>query len=152
MKKRVYLCGPITGTSIERVTSERLRFAEYLEDRGIKAVTPLRGKELIHDGSTVDMVKHSSIHDPKSITKSIVNRDRNDVVTSDAVLADLRDVSRVSIGSMVEFGWADAFRIPIITIMDRDNIHDHGFVRELSTYVVEDPEEALYLTIGMVNP
>jgi hypothetical protein len=47
---------------------------------------------------------------------------------------------------MVEYGWLDMKRIPIITVMEKEgNPHEHAFIRELSGYRVETLEEGLYI-------
>jgi hypothetical protein len=53
---------------------------------------------------------------------------------------------------MVEYGWADAMGIPIITIMEPEgNPHDHAFVHQLSTYVTDDVDEAFTLALYLLN-
>lgn len=149
MKKSVYLCGPITGLTYEQATEERNRVAEIFEDHDIEAKTPMRGKIYILDDQEL---KAKGYEEVSRTDKAIVGRDRNDVRTSSVVLADLRGATRVSIGSMVEFGWADAYRVPIVTVMDQEgNPHDHGFVHQLSVYVVHDIHEAIELTLLLVN-
>ena len=71
--------------------------------------------------------------------------------TSDLVLADFRDTKRVSIGSMVELGWADALGIPVVTIMSKGDFHDHAFVHQISTHVVDDVEDAAYLSMLLLD-
>lgn len=129
MSKKVYMCGPITSLSIEEARSRRSELSIGLSEK-ISIIDPLRGI----------VTGHEFTHE------SVLKRDRSDVMSSDLVLADLRGVNIVSIGSMIEFGWADALRIPIITIMeDSGNPHEHFWVRELSTYVVNNTSEACYL-------
>jgi hypothetical protein len=53
---------------------------------------------------------------------------------------------------MVEYGWADAFGVPIVTVMEKDNsTHNHAFVHQLSTYVVDTMEEGIDLTLLLLN-
>ena len=45
---------------------------------------------------------------------------------------------------MVEYGWSDVYRKPIITVIEREgNPHDHHFIRELTGFRVETLEEGL---------
>ena len=40
---------------------------------------------------------------------------------------------------MIEYGWADSARKPIITIIEKEgNVHEHSFIRELSGFIVKD--------------
>jgi nucleoside 2-deoxyribosyltransferase len=149
--KRIYLCGPITGLSYEGATEERNRIRDIFKEHGVEALTPMRGKLFQLEGRDATIAQ-KGYEETLLTDRAIVYRDRNDVKTSDCILADLRGATRVSIGSMVEYGWADAFRIPIITVMEKSgNLHDHGFVHQLSTYVVTDMEEAIDLSLILLN-
>jgi hypothetical protein len=53
---------------------------------------------------------------------------------------------------MVELGWADATKIPIVIVMESGNIHQHCFVNTLATYVVDNLEEAQRLVVEMLKP
>ncbi len=84
--------------------------------------------------------------------KGIATRDRFDVASCNVMLAYLLGAEKVSIGTMIEFGWADAARKPIITIMEKNgNPHDHAFVRELTGFRVESLDEGLYVAKSILN-
>lgn len=48
----------------------------------------------------------------------------------------------ISIGTMVELGWASAAGIPVLLVMPTGNVHDHPFTRALCNYRVSTIEEA----------
>jgi nucleoside 2-deoxyribosyltransferase len=80
--------------------------------------------------------------------EGIVTRDIWDVQRADAVLFNLLNAKKISIGTMVEYGWASAFNKPIITVMEKrgskkENIHEHPMVRRASGYRVETLEQGL---------
>jgi nucleoside 2-deoxyribosyltransferase len=115
--------------------------AARLAELGFVGRSPLRGKGYLRGlGKLED--QYLGLH-PLSEDAGIVCRDRNDVNTAAAVVLNLVGAERVSIGTMVELGWADAARVPTIVIMEKGNVHDHSFVRQLAGYVVEDPDTAL---------
>jgi nucleoside 2-deoxyribosyltransferase len=148
--KSVYLCGPITGTTYEESAEGWRQIAKvYFSNRGCEALSPMRGKFYLKGLSAMpDEMAAEAL----SSSKGIVGRDRNDVMKCDVVLAYLVGAPRVSIGSMVEYGWADAYRKPIVTVLGKgDPWHDHSFIRELSTYLVQDLDEALDLTSMLLN-
>lgn len=147
--KKVYLCGPITGASYETaVEGWRKTAASYLIDVGAEPLSPMRGKYHLKG---LPALPDEDASDATSQAKGIVGRDRNDVRSCDVVLAYLLDAPRVSIGSMVEYGWADAYRKPVVTVLRPGELHDHSFIRELSTYVVPTLYEALDLTAMLLN-
>lgn len=148
--KRVYLCGPISGLTYDQAVSYREHITEQFRSYNVEALSPMRGK-LSYVESRTEVLATRGYEDVMRNDKAIVNRDRNDVMTSDLIFADLRGATKASIGSMVEFGWADAFRKPIVTLMEKKNPHDHAFVYQLSTYVTDEYEEAFDLAIHLLN-
>ncbi|MFA5172811.1 MAG: hypothetical protein WC435_00185 [Candidatus Paceibacterota bacterium] len=82
----------------------------------------------------------------------MVTRDRFDVSRCDLFLANLLLSKEVSIGTMVEYGWADAFRKPIITLMKKDGIYEHPFINELSGFIAEDIKEAVEIIKNVLLP
>lgn len=149
--KRVYLCGPITGCTYDEATVEREKMVEKFKERGVEALSPMRGK-IFYLESRNEALKAKGHVEIMSTDKAIVKRDKNDVKNSDLIFADLRGAKKTSIGSMVEYGWADAMGIPIITVMEEEtNPHDHAFVHQLSTYVTADVDEAFMLAMYLLN-
>lgn len=163
--KTVYLCGPITGQSYDAARKGwRQDFDNRLADalawtgrlRHIKCLSPMRGKDFLA-GTTAPIDgspnAYADLQEQIGSPRGVIGRDRNDVMNCDAVIACFLGCGpRISIGSMVEFGWADAFRKPIITIMEPDNIHNHVFVDHLSTYRVGDIPSAVDLVVHLLTP
>ena len=159
--KTVYLAGPITGLTYEGATDWREYAKRRLKEYGILGVSPMRGKEFLKALGSMpsgDQAKGSDRHG-LSLPHGFVARDRLDVRRADAVLMNLLGAERVSIGTMVEIGWADAFLKPVVLVMEEPkmiapdsefgpedwdtNIHEHGFVRELTQYHNEDLDTAI---------
>jgi nucleoside 2-deoxyribosyltransferase len=156
--KTVYLAGPITGLTYEGATDWRDYAKKKLAQFNILGVSPMRGKEFLRGLSSMpsgDQAKGTDRHG-LSLPHGFVARDRLDVRRADAVLMNLLGAERVSIGTMVEIGWADAFLKPVVLVMEPlfvskngleasvgGNIHEHGFVRELTQYHNEDLDTAI---------
>jgi nucleoside 2-deoxyribosyltransferase len=82
-----------------------------------------------------------------------MTRDRYDVMSSDVVLFNLLGTTTVSIGTCIEFGWADAFRKPVVLVMEPEgNLHDHPMVREAAGYIVPTLDEAVQVLDCILNP
>jgi len=145
-RPRVYLAGPITGQSFKGATDWRKYAAKKLRPE-IVAVSPMRGKDYLEYlptiGGTSDeaYARQSAICTPKGV----ITRDRWDVATSDAVLMNLLGAERVSIGTMIEAGWADAHRKPVVVVREKDNIHSHMMLDEIAGYTVADLDEAIHI-------
>ena len=126
VNRKVYLAGPISGTSYKESTDWRDKAVQELEKWGIAGYSPMRGKAYL---SKEEQIADSySDHTMSSIT-GINIRDYNDTKTSAAILVNLLDARKVSIGTVMEIAWAKAHNIPIVLIMEKEgNVHDHGML------------------------
>lgn len=138
--RRVYLAGPIKGLTFAQATEWRVKASIHLATLGILTIDPVE-REL----SNYKGVIGCSADGLMSSQRAIVTKDRRYVEQADAVLAYLDGAKAVSIGTCVEFGWADAHRKPIVTVMGQTDVHNHSFIRELSGWVVPTLDEALYV-------
>ncbi len=138
---RVYLSGPITGLTMaeattwrDEITSELDEFAEILD--------PMRDVEGSPDTIVTELLVSA---DPTMMTdRGLVVRDYTDTITSTILIVNLLGARRVSIGTVIELGWAYQARIPTIVLMeDHGNPHEHAFVRELTSYRVTSIERAI---------
>jgi nucleoside 2-deoxyribosyltransferase len=149
MSKLVYLAGPINGCTYDGCTSWREYVINHLSKNGISGLSPMRSKEFLEEHTQMNdgISQHVLVSDP-----GITTRDEWDVRRSDAVLFNLLEAQKVSIGTMVEYGWASAYRIPIVTVMERqENVHEHNMVRRLSGFRVETLDEGLAVIEALFN-
>lgn len=146
---KVYLAGPITGLTFEEGADWRENAKVALAATGIKGYSPLRAKQyLAGRGELVGSYDEY----PLSTSKGITTRDRWDVMTADAVLFYLKGAKSVSIGTCIEFGWADAFRKPSVFVMSKGEVHEHPMVREIGGYFVESLNDAVVLLNKILLP
>ena len=144
-KASTYLAGPIDQATWEGATEWRKQAEFYLLNCGVKCLDPMRGKErLFADMGAKDTFESTEYpDDPWTTSKGITRRDRQDVRICDILLANFTDAKKVSIGTTLEIGWADAMGKYIIVIMDEKNPHWHGMVCEVADLIVPSLEEAL---------
>ena len=157
--KTVYLAGPITGLSYHAARNTwREEFSTLLPEH-IHPVSPMRAKEFLSNEQVLagdpDMYPEHALATPSGI----VTRDRNDISNCDAMVACfLGAKQRVSIGTCLEFGWADAYRKPIVMVVEaangegQDNVHLHAFLTEVSGYRVTTIEEAAHIVTHLLTP
>ena len=144
-KMKVYLAGPIKGQTYQQCTEVRERIANKLTNVGIVALSPMRGKEYLESEEYKASIQDNYESFPLSTMKGIVCRDHNDVRNCNAVLMDLREATQVSIGTMIEVGWSNAYGKPIVLLMEKDNIHKHGMLTEIVDFWVQDEDLAIYI-------
>lgn len=151
----IYLCGPITGCTFEEAKyGWRKKVYNHLNPIGITCLSPLRHL-------TADQLKEGDMHSMNpdgaevgvlSTPKGLTERDRFDTMRSDIIFCNLLGAERVSIGSMIELGWADANRIPILACMEPDNIHRHGMVTALCSWVVPSLSNGIEVVQDLLIP
>lgn len=147
--KTVYLSGPITGLTYDEGQDWRDWVYRELATVGVHGLSPLRGKDYLRkEGVLTD--KYLNIH-PLSTPKGIVTRDRNDTINADVMLVNVLGAERVSIGTVMEIGWADLARVPIVLVMEPGNVHDHAMVTEVAGFITSDLDESIDIVLTILG-
>ena len=144
---RVYLAGPISGLTLDQASNTwRLDVAARLSCFDIASENPLK---FIHD--------HIGKFDSQGIggtqlgtARGLTEADRFMLSNSDIMFCNLSGAEKVSIGTMIELGWADIQRIPVLVVMDEGNMHDHAMVKSIASWIVPTLEEGIDLTIDLL--
>jgi nucleoside 2-deoxyribosyltransferase len=145
--KKVYLAGPITGLTYGQGQDWR-QYVSQRFSKGILGYSPLRAKQYLDNGHIItdnqdELIMHGDLSAALSSDKGICARDRYDCKTADLILMNLLGATRVSIGTMVEIGWATAYDKPIVLVMEAEgNLHDHMMVRTLP-FIVRNLDNAI---------
>ncbi len=143
----VYLAGPISGLTFADSEDWRGYVAERLPPH-IQALSPLRAKDYLKSRGVL-----AGAYDehPLSTAKGITTRDRFDVMRSDLVLFNLLGARQVSIGTVMEIAWADAFRKPSVVAIEPGNVHWHQMVEMCSGFMVPDLDQAIELVKAILT-
>lgn len=149
---KVYLAGTISGQSKEASTEWRDYAKSKLDDVDIKGFSPMRGH-------SYGKAPYAMTEDEKEMylgrnMDSLVGinvRDYNDVKTADAILVNILNAPKVSIGTVMEIAWARAFQIPVIIVMEAGNVHDHGMLT-FGNVIVPDLNEGIAAVIQILKP
>jgi nucleoside 2-deoxyribosyltransferase len=80
---------------------------------------------------------------PLSTDHAITQRDWWMCRKCDILLVNLIGAKKISIGTVMEMAWAFDHGKHIITVMENDNIHQHAFVKEVSSIVYDNFQDAL---------
>lgn len=151
-KPKIYLAGPISGLHYNGAQDWRDFAALELFKVGLLGFSPLRAKNYLKEKGVIEQGYEGH---PLSTDRGINSRDRFDVMSCDAVLFNfLGSGDRISVGTMIEMGWADAFRKPIVVVMEPalQNKHDHPMLRECTHFRVTAVEEAVWILDRIFNP
>lgn len=144
----VYLAGPITGLTYGNATNWREYASRGLAEIGIETASPLRFKDFLK--GELSIADNYAEH-PLATSKAITTRDRWDVSRADVVLVNLLGAEKVSIGTVMEIGWADAFRKPLVLVMEEGNIHWHSMLTEASGYIVPTLNDGLNVVQALLD-
>jgi len=149
LKHKVYLAGTISGLTFDGAQGWREEFRTKIHP-DIECYSPLRGKDYL----TIRGPLEGSYDEyPLSTDRGITHRDRFDCTGSELVVCNLLGATRVSIGTMIELGWADANRVPVVLVMERSaNIHDYPMVREIASFRVDNLQDAMKITEIVLLP
>ena len=152
--KAVYLSGPITGLTYKQARfGWRKEVGDRLAEASIPVLSPMR-----HEGHLAELeakkITNASI-DPInhffSQPKMIVAKDFLDIDMSEVMLVNFIGAKKVSQGTVAEMGYAYAKGKTIITVLDKDNVHNSVFVREMSDAVLDNMDDALHIVQSLLS-
>ena len=145
MEKRIYLAGPITGLSYTEATEWRNEFKRKIEDSSNKRIvcySPMRNTEYLSKETALEKAYNDKV---LSSSKAILAKGYNDAINADVVVVNFLNSSKVSIGTVMEIAWAKHLKIPIVLIIDEDNIHTHPMINESADFLVNNIVDAMYV-------
>ena len=153
---RVYLAGPIGGLTYAGCTGWRDYALKFLAENGIKGLDPMRAKSFLKPIATDRPFTcngdNYAIQSPLSSNRGITTRDRWDATRCDVLLANFLGCKQASLGTAMEIAWADAKRIPIVAVIEKDDpYHNHGMILDCLGYRVETLEEALHIIVAILR-
>lgn len=149
MENLVYLAGPVKGLSYGASMNWREYAKKELAKYDIIGVSPMRAKEFLASEQVLTD-RYDALNVLASST-GITVRDQWDVRRSTLFLANLIGAEQITIGTMIEYGWASAYDKPIITVIEKQgNLHDHSILRRLTGFRVETLDEGLHVARALL--
>ena len=154
MKKYVYLGGPIAGHTSESAKWWREDLQNHFKSTNIRMISPLRCEPEIGEGEVYDA---EGIAAKDCICfgsdKAIHAKNMLDVKSCDLMIACMfaEQIKSISLGTMLEIGWASALGKPIILITDDDRLKKHPVVKESVNWIVPTLEDAQLIVYGLFN-
>lgn len=144
--KNIYLAGPIAGCDIGEANDWR-KLVRSKFSPGIVGISPLRCEPLVSE-------RYQLVYDdPRFGTaKAISSKNLLDVQNCDMVLMYMPMVlnaRRPSYGTTIEFGWASAFRKPVILVTDDPTVYKHPLFSENAGWILDNLDEAVEVINGI---
>lgn len=149
---KIYIAHQISSLSYEEVTHYYHTMKVTLETFGYDVLNPMTAKGFLR---TEKKFKSHGYGNPISTNHAIVERDRWMVNQCDVFYCDFSGTVNVSIGCICELAWASLWGKHTITVIPKDNIHQHAFILECSDITFNDTADAIkylkYLSKGEVE-
>lgn len=150
----VYLAGGIAGLNGEEAVEWRAHARLRLHEFGIETLNPMRAKQVLATQQRIS----TNFHDYEKrgaffTSRGIMTRDFNDVKRCDALLVNLLGLSKPSLGTIMELGWAFALQKPsVVAIEASGNPHDnHPMIHEAMPFRVTTLDEAITSVAIILN-
>lgn len=139
-----YNCGPMAELSLDEANSWRDEVTQYFADNteNIRSVNPTRGK--------VPTDKFGVDYDNSFRSRSsyIFKRDFNDVKKCDFMFIHFPITARnLSIGSIVEIGWATVLQKPMFVITHNQRIAKHPLIKEPAVWIGNSLEKGVEVVV-----
>ena len=155
MHKKAYLAGPIGGLTYDDAQAWRTKISKLLDEKSdgrIKGYSPLRGKGALREQGVLGTGAYSA-YCGLATHQAIMARDYNDCRTADLIIADLIGED-ISIGTVMEIGFAYAHRVPVIGIFDpRGNkTCNHVMIQAAVPFVSYSLNEAADMACSILLP
>ncbi|MCR6672718.1 nucleoside 2-deoxyribosyltransferase [Devosia ginsengisoli] len=138
---QIYLVGPITGQSTAGVLNWRERLKLAMPDQQF-----LDPASAPFDASLVTAASSQSV--PQTLKRLqhgrfVIDRNKRLVRAADVVFANLLEAQdRISIGSVGELFWANAFGKPIVVVRNPvADPHDHAMLNAIASRICSTTEE-----------
>lgn len=142
----VYLAGPIRGLTYGECTEWRDYAKDKLTELGHVTISPMRGKEYLKKyGKLTGGENNDGSYNkfPMSSQKGLFGRDIFDVAKCDVVLANFEGATQLSIGTCMEIQRGFDLGKYVLTVLEPGSLHDHAFIHQASSLVVEKLDVAL---------
>jgi hypothetical protein len=147
---KIYLSGPMTGSSTEDVVRWRQKATKLLSEQAE-----------VFDPALALYESKSSYAQPESPAEAllrlrhgllVVDRNKHQIQSSDVVLANFLHADHASIGSIGELFWANAFRVPIVIVREPiGNVHDHAMLNAIASVVTHNLEDGCEAALSMLR-
>jgi len=138
---KIYLAHPISGLTFEAVVGYYEANVPILKTLGYTVFDPVTMYS--HAINVKEKCAPADLKGPLINNHALFERDKWMVSTVDVVLADLTGATKASIGVCMELAIANILGKHIVTVMESNNPHYHGFVLEASSCVFATFDEAL---------
>ena len=134
MKRTIYLAGPINGLTYN-IAKQHFTDREQLLKHKFNIVYPLQEKNNENENSY-----NNSLSSDSTITKLDLWR----VQISDIIYADFTYATKtVSIGTVAEIAKAHTLGKLIVTVLPKNNLHNHAFIKEMSSVIFDTNKDAI---------
>jgi len=160
MHKKVYLAGPIGGSTYDEAQNWRIDLSDLLStksDGAIRGYSPLRGKGALKFAGPLSTVAYP-FYSPLATSKAILARDFNDCRTADLIIANFIEQDEgapPSLGTIMEIGFAYALQVPILGVgcaYAANPVATHAMIESAVSFWAQSLDEAADMACSILLP
>lgn len=164
MHKKVYLAGPIGGSTYDEAQNWRIDLSDLLSTKSngaIRGYSPLRGKGALKFAGPLSTVAYP-FYSPLATSKAILSRDFNDCRTADLIIANFlphdgllgEEGTPPSLGTVMEVGFAYALQVPVLAVREfaSNPVASHAMVKSAVAFWAESLNEAADMACSILLP
>ena len=156
---KVYLSGPITGLTYDGARygwrGKFARMVNELANNGgenfITFLSPMRHEGHLAEMRNTPILPNTLPTHLFSHPKMIVTKDFLDIDESTIMVVNLSGAKAVSQGTLIEMGYARHAGKTIVTIRDKDNLHNSPFIEVISNVLVDTLDEAAAIVASLLS-
>lgn len=148
--RTVYLAGPILGTTEAEAKDWRNTVASKLYCHNIRGISPLRCEPIVGEvygtGNNADPLFGTA--------RAISSKNFFDVQACDMTFAYMPkhlEKQSVSIGTILEIGWAYALRRPVVLVTDDPYLMQHPVLNSCAAWLVPTLDDGIELAVGILG-
>nr|WP_319384391.1 hypothetical protein [uncultured Roseibium sp.] len=147
---KVYLTGPITGSTDDAILSWREKARELIScDADVidPASLPYNSSLSYRLSEGPQEALARQMHG-----RLVVNRNKRLIGSADVILANFLSADHSSIGSIGELFWADALQVPIVIVREPvGNVHDHAMINALASSITHTLNDGCVAVLNILG-
>ena len=145
----IYLAGQISGLTKEEAFGWRDCLKDKLEYLpNVRVLVPERA-DFVGGSGDGDASYLQEIDRQRG--EEAAQKDFNAICCSNIVLFNLLYTRKISIGTLIEMGWAFTLGKYVLVVLQPGTVYDHSFVHWCASQIVDNLDEALRVTYERVG-
>jgi nucleoside 2-deoxyribosyltransferase len=151
---KIYIAHQITGLTVDQVIDYYNKMKLLFGSWGYEVLCPMTAKGFLRTDEK-ERFKPTDYKNPIATNHAIFERDKWMVTNCDVLYCDFTGSEKALMGCLFELGWASLLGKHTVTVIQKNNVHQHAFVLEASDICFDNTSDAIgylrYLIEGKIE-